>query len=468
MTRACGGRSTHGTRRPPKWPRPWRSVLAARRGRCVSPKRCASICPRLRPCSSKVRSVPDWFRRSPGAPGWCKATRPGRTSTPRSPKVLLNGSASQRTSCAPPWRPWWPGMTPTPSAAPNTNLRGRDFVIGACDDDTETVSVWGRLMAPDAAVMKQRDDRDDHRAVRRRSAQRRGAPLGCRRRDRQRQRHPGLSVRLTDCPTAECHTESNVVIRVIADQTAINEATAEQPAPPPPRTPLPKATQRPPARRCCWAAACCRMRCWPRRSATAQPSNRSACPAPNPSPAIGPAMSWPSSSACGICSADSPAATVSADRCDLDHVRPWPWGPTHASNLNCKCRKHHLMKTFWTGIGGWADEQLTDGTVVWTAPSGKTLHHSPRQPTVLPHLEHHHRRTPPTDCTAPTRYRTSRNDDAAPKTPPSRRHRRSNPSRTRTQPTRYRTLLKSIGLPRKPGRRQGEVRLRAQKTNELP
>ncbi|WP_206428722.1 HNH endonuclease signature motif containing protein, partial [Mycolicibacterium stellerae] len=68
-----------------------------------------------------------------------------------------------------------------------------------------------------------------------------------------------------------------------------------------------------------------------------------------------------------------PGCTVAADRCDIDHVRPWPWGPTHASNLNCKCRRHHLMKTFWTGIGGWADQQLPDGTVIWTAPSGKTF-----------------------------------------------------------------------------------------------
>ena len=30
------------------------------------------------------------------------------------------------------------------------------------------------------------------------------------------------------------------------------------------------------------------------------------------------------------------------------------------------------MKTFWTGIGGWADQQLPDATVIWTAPSGKT------------------------------------------------------------------------------------------------
>ncbi len=67
-----------------------------------------------------------------------------------------------------------------------------------------------------------------------------------------------------------------------------------------------------------------------------------------------------------------PGCNVAADYCDIDHARPWPWGPTHPSNLNCKCRKHHLMKTFWTGIGGWADIQLPDGTLIWTSPSGRT------------------------------------------------------------------------------------------------
>ncbi len=67
-----------------------------------------------------------------------------------------------------------------------------------------------------------------------------------------------------------------------------------------------------------------------------------------------------------------PGCDVSADRCDIDHAIPWPFGPTHPSNLNCKCRTHHLLKTFWTGIDGWKDEQLPDGTVIWTAPSGKT------------------------------------------------------------------------------------------------
>ncbi|MGP4059040.1 HNH endonuclease signature motif containing protein, partial [Mycobacterium sp. 4D054] len=63
-----------------------------------------------------------------------------------------------------------------------------------------------------------------------------------------------------------------------------------------------------------------------------------------------------------------PGCTVPAERCDLDHVLPWPFGPTHPSNLNCKCRTHHLAKTFWDG---WRDEQLPDGTVIWTTPAGK-------------------------------------------------------------------------------------------------
>ena len=39
-----------------------------------------------------------------------------------------------------------------------------------------------------------------------------------------------------------------------------------------------------------------------------------------------------------------PGCDVPAERCDIDHARPWPFGPTHASNLTCKCRHHHLMK----------------------------------------------------------------------------------------------------------------------------
>jgi hypothetical protein len=45
----------------------------------------------------------------------------------------------------------------------------------------------------------------------------------------------------------------------------------------------------------------------------------------------------------------------------VDHTIPHrDGGPTHASNLKCLCRFHHLIKTFW----GWRDEQLRDGTVM--------------------------------------------------------------------------------------------------------
>lgn len=67
-----------------------------------------------------------------------------------------------------------------------------------------------------------------------------------------------------------------------------------------------------------------------------------------------------------------PNCDVPAERCDVDHAIPWPYGPTHASNLRAVCRKHHLLKTFWNGDDGWNDRQYPDGTIVWTAPTGKT------------------------------------------------------------------------------------------------
>jgi hypothetical protein len=36
------------------------------------------------------------------------------------------------------------------------------------------------------------------------------------------------------------------------------------------------------------------------------------------------------------------------------------------------CRSHHLLKTFYCGPGGWTEQQLPDGTMVFTAPTGHT------------------------------------------------------------------------------------------------
>ena len=65
-----------------------------------------------------------------------------------------------------------------------------------------------------------------------------------------------------------------------------------------------------------------------------------------------------------------PGCTTPAEFCDIDHVIPYPLGATHPSNLACLCRKHHLLKTFWTG--DWELKLLPDGAAVWTSPTGRT------------------------------------------------------------------------------------------------
>jgi hypothetical protein len=77
---------------------------------------------------------------------------------------------------------------------------------------------------------------------------------------------------------------------------------------------------------------------------------------------------------------DRPAAD-----CDLDHTIPYArGGPTHASNLKCYCRTHHLVKTFW----GWCDRQLPDGTVILESPSGQAYVTAPGSALLFPSLCH--------------------------------------------------------------------------------
>jgi hypothetical protein len=64
----------------------------------------------------------------------------------------------------------------------------------------------------------------------------------------------------------------------------------------------------------------------------------------------------------------APGCDKPAVGCDIDHTIAYgAGGLTCAWNLKCLCRLHHLLKTFW----GWHDEQLRDGTVIWTSPAGQ-------------------------------------------------------------------------------------------------
>ena len=255
-----------------------------------------------------------------------------------------------------------------------TATRGRDFVVGSCDDDTETTTVYGRLRAIDAAVLKERiatmatgvcdaDPRD----------------AGERRADAAGAWAAGNQSLLCDCGSPTCPSlgekpKSNVVIRVIADQAAVDEATHSlQPATDTAVQPAAKDT----ARRLPPPALLLGRGVLPspllaeaiRAGATVKPIRM---PDEEPEPRYRPSAKLAEFVRMRDLFCRFPGCAVSADRCDIDHARAWPLGLTHASNLNCKCRKHHLMKTFWTGIAGWADVQLPDGFVIWTSPSGKT------------------------------------------------------------------------------------------------
>ena len=114
-----------------------------------------------------------------------------------------------------------------------------------------------------------------------------------------------------------------------------------------------------------------------------------------------------------------PGCEVAAEFCDIDHSIPWiRGGPTHPSNLNCKCRAHHLLKTFWCGDNGWAEQQHPDGTIVFISPSGRTYTTTPGGALFFPDLA-----TPTETLTVP--------QQADP--PP------DNPGRTLMMPTRKRT-----------------------------
>jgi hypothetical protein len=117
-----------------------------------------------------------------------------------------------------------------------------------------------------------------------------------------------------------------------------------------------------------------------------------------------------------------PGCDVPAERCDIDHVVPYPYGPTHPSNMNCKCRTHHLMKTFWGGTDGWRDQQSPDGTVIWTTPAGQSYTTTPGSRLFFPTWNTTTAELPPMaqpppgsgrDNSMPKRHRTRAADRAA-------------------------------------------------------
>lgn len=64
-----------------------------------------------------------------------------------------------------------------------------------------------------------------------------------------------------------------------------------------------------------------------------------------------------------------PGCSVPAERCDVDHARPFEHGgPTDQHNCGPPCRRHHRAKT----VGGFGLTRAADGSATWTTRAGRS------------------------------------------------------------------------------------------------
>ena len=206
--------------------------------------------------------------------------------------------------------------------------------------------IWANIHAPDAAAFDQRLDalartvcKDDPRTVMQRRSDAVGAMAA------------GADKLLCACGSADCPAlgaggAAPVLVHVIAEQTTV-EGAGNNPGY------LPKFGIQP--------AESVRSQC-----ATAKLERVAAVagvqPGYRPSKALSDFIRWRDLT-CRWPGCDAPV-------CDTDHTVPYPVGPTSADNLKLYCRSHHLVKTFYSGPGGWSERQLADGTMAFASPTG--------------------------------------------------------------------------------------------------
>lgn len=278
--------------------------------------------------------------------------------------------------------------------------RSRDVVIDQSDGESGTAAMWGRLYAHDAAMLDRRLLQmagevcgEDPRTVAQRRADALGAlAVGARR--------LACGCGNTDCPARVEKDEraAGVVIHVVADASALEADTdphmsgqrrsrpitdlttlAEALAPDPePDVPDPRPPALIPGGGVILPAQVAELiRGGAKVQPVRHPSDAAAEPGYRPSAELERFIR------CRDMTCRFPGCDRPAEFTDIDHTVPYPLGPTHASNLKCLCRKHHLLKTFWTG---WRDEQRPDGTVVWVSPTGQTYITRPGSRLVFPVL----------------------------------------------------------------------------------
>ncbi|OBG38650.1 HNH endonuclease signature motif containing protein [Mycolicibacter heraklionensis] len=267
------------------------------------------------------------------------------------------------------------------------DARGREVVVDTRNSENGTTGLWGRLFATDATALERRLTQlahtvcdDDPRTL----AQRRADALGA--------LATGADTLACACGNSECPAAgadsraTNVTVYVLAEQAALNTATdsrfgdGEGP-------PAPTSQTRPAASGHIIGGGTVHPQLLAHlvnRGATVKPlrhpSDLPAEPQYRPSRALA-AFIRARDLTCRFPGCDRPATY-----CDIDHAVAHPRGATHPANLRCLCRKHHLLKTFWTGRGGWSDRQHPNGTIEWTSPTGHSYTTRPGSTLLFPAL----------------------------------------------------------------------------------
>lgn len=275
-----------------------------------------------------------------------------------------------------------------PAAVIRTRLaaRDRDVSLGWSDDPTAVTSVWGRLFASDAEILRRRLAQmaagvcdGDPRTM----GQRRADALGV--------LAAGATTLACQCGNSDCPKAvrdartDHLTIHLVANQAALDHAAAADdpalsgdgplvtgaPAPPPDAAALIIGAGAIPT-----PLLAELLRRGVKITTVAAPTE--AQPRYRPSTMLDRFVRVRDQS-CRFPGCTRPAAFA-----DIDHTVAHPEGATHASNLKCLCREHHLLKTFWTGPDGWADHQLPDGTVVWRSPTGRDYRTTPGAALLFP------------------------------------------------------------------------------------
>jgi hypothetical protein len=302
--------------------------------------------------------------------------------------------------------------------------RTRDFVVGDREDENGVTSVWGRLTAADAAALKAKVAAlvatvcdDDPRTANERRADALGTLS-------QGNDHLPCACESPNCPARGSYPapKSSIVVNVYTDQATLNTvqggvapASVSPSQAPSPSTPASAGTALLSGTEVLPTPLLAELL---RNGAKLRPL---CTPDQQPESGYRPSAKLARFVRGRDLTCRFPGCAAPAEHCDIDHVIPYPAGATHASNLACLCRKHHLLKTFWTG--DWELKLLPDGAAVWTSPTGHTYTTHPGSRSYFPDWDTHTGELPPppiprtfsTDrgLMMPQRQRTRTQDHAA-------------------------------------------------------